>query len=79
MHQVETRIEKSSGIFFYMRSTSAVHFYKTNETGICSNVFLLKVATLDLVTKHCWLTGEKPKLQTTKDTCLKGHIDTIET
>lgn len=78
MHQMDTRL-RNQMVFFAAdgRSASAMHFHRTDETGICSSVLLLKVVTLDLVTKHCWLT-EEPKTQTTESSCLKVHIATIE-
>lgn len=50
------------------RSASAMHFHKRVETGICSNVFLLKVVILDLATK---LLAHRRKNQTPNH---RGHL-----
>lgn len=78
MYQAETRPRNQVVLSFADgRSGSAMHFHKTGETGL-SQCVPPQVVALDLVTKHCCLTEEKPKFQTTKDTCLKRHIAAIE-
>lgn len=55
-------------------SASAMHFHKTIETGIRSNVFLLKVITLDLVTSAAGSQKKNPNSKLWKKPVLKDIL-----